>query len=155
MVKWESNAHTFMTLPGYQLVVYSFRFTLTLCDMDSTSYTAYDNVWFSQSIMHSVSRMDTTTLLYTLMISGSIYEKQNHTWPNYNHYIKFDASSWLGSLHLITLGSISLVRRVENKGGTYPLWYDTRDDLKGRTTVKDGHNHYDDDSSDILNVQFR
>jgi len=83
--------------------------------MDSTSYTAYDNVWFSQSIIHSVSRMDTTTLLYTLMTSGSIYEKQNHTWPNYNNYIKSDASFWLGSLHLFTLGSISLVRRVENK----------------------------------------
>ena len=69
----------------------------------------------SQAIIHNVSRMDTTTLLYTLMTSWSIYEIQNHTWPNYNNYIKSDASSWLVSLHLFILGLLSLVRRMENK----------------------------------------
>jgi len=52
--------------------------------------------------------MDTTALLYTLMTSWSIYEIQNHTWPNYNSYIKSEASFRLVSLHLFTLGLLSL-----------------------------------------------
>jgi len=75
-------------------VVYPLRLTLTLCDMDSTSYIAYDNVWLkprynTQCKSHGYDYI----IVHVDDFMIHLYEIQTHTWPNYNNNIKSDSSS--------------------------------------------------------------
>jgi len=144
------------------------HFASTLRDMGFPSFPADDSVWlkpryndqrnlcgYDYIIVHLDDFMILAKDADSYMVKLQQLYKIRHVTPiteSWTVYLGMDIhrmphgkQGFLLSAHTYLMQALSTARILFD--------YDTQDYLKGRNTVLDDHNHYDDDSSDLLNEQ--